>query len=81
VEYSANVIAENIYTQCNTEGNQYLLLDEIIDWQKDEPQAVKPEDRFVHSHNSNQHYRKITKGWKLCVKWKQGWHNLVGMTR
>jgi hypothetical protein len=34
-EYSANVIAENMYTQCDTEGNQHLLLDEIINWQKD----------------------------------------------
>ena len=33
-EYSANVIAENMYTQCDAEGNQYLLLDEIIDWKR-----------------------------------------------
>jgi hypothetical protein len=72
VEYSANIIAENMYTQCDTEQNQYLLLDEIIDWQKDESQAIKPENKFVHSHNSNQHYQKMTKGWKLCVKWKDG---------
>jgi hypothetical protein len=24
-----------MYTQCDTEGNQHLLLDEIINWQKD----------------------------------------------
>jgi hypothetical protein len=36
-EYSANVIAENMYTQCDTEGNQYLLLDEIVDWQRTNP--------------------------------------------
>jgi hypothetical protein len=67
-EYSVNIIAENMYTQCDTEGNQYLLLDEIIDWQKDESKAVKPEDKFVHSHNGNRHYWMTTKGWKQCVK-------------
>jgi hypothetical protein len=82
VEYSANIIAENMYTQCNTEGNQYLLLDEIIDWQKDESQAIKLENKFVHSHNGNQHYRKMTKGWKLCIKWKDGttsWERLADL--
>ncbi len=52
-EYSVNVIAENMYTQCDTEGNQYLHLDEIIDWQKDESQAIKLENKFVHSRNGN----------------------------
>jgi hypothetical protein len=32
-EYSVNIIAENMYThQCDAEGNQYLLLNKIIDW-------------------------------------------------
>ena len=51
-EYSANVIAENMYTQCDTEGNQYLLLDEIVDWQSDET-ATKLEDKYVYSCNGN----------------------------
>ena len=34
-EYSANIIVENMYAQCDTEGNQYLLLKEIVDWKKD----------------------------------------------
>jgi hypothetical protein len=52
-EYSVNVIAENMYTQCDTEGNQYLLLDEIVDWQKDESTAIKEEDKYIYSHNGN----------------------------
>jgi hypothetical protein len=28
---------------------------------------------YVYSHNNNQHYRKTTKGWKLCAKWKMAW--------
>jgi hypothetical protein len=49
VEYYVNIIAENMYTQCDTEGNQYLLLDEILDWQKDESQAVKASQRTTSS--------------------------------
>jgi hypothetical protein len=52
----------------------------LTGWQKDESKAVKPEDKFVHSHNCNQHYRMRPKGWKLCVKWKDGttsWERLT----
>jgi hypothetical protein len=32
--YAANQIAEAIYSQVDSEGNQYLLLDEIVDHRK-----------------------------------------------
>ena len=34
--YSANIVAENIYSQCDSEGNQYLVLKEIVDHKNDE---------------------------------------------
>jgi hypothetical protein len=52
-EYSANVIVENMYSQCDAEGNQYLLLDEIIDWCRDDSQAIKIEGKYVYSTNGN----------------------------
>ena len=30
-EYSSNVIAENMFAQCNSEGNQFLLMDAIVE--------------------------------------------------
>jgi hypothetical protein len=33
--YTANIIAENIFAQCNDEGKQYTILDEIIEHSKD----------------------------------------------
>jgi hypothetical protein len=30
-EYTANVIAENMYAQCDTEGRQYNLMEVIVD--------------------------------------------------
>jgi hypothetical protein len=59
-----------MYTQCHAVGNQYLLLDKIIDWRKDNSTAFASDDMYVYSHNNNQRYQKTTKGWKLCAKWK-----------
>lgn len=70
-EYSTNVIAQNIYSQLDNEGHRYLLLNEIIDYKTDEG-AVPPEERLVISQNGNIHKRCTTKGWHLCVQWKDG---------
>jgi hypothetical protein len=67
-EYSANVIAENMYTQCNAEGNQYLLLDKIINWRRDNNATDARDDMYVYSLNNNQQYQKTMKGWKLSAK-------------
>ena len=80
VEYSANVIAQNMYSQCDTEGNQYLLLKEIVDWRKDDT-AIGRDDMYVQS-GANRHLRKTTKGWQLCVEWKDGttsWERLADL--
>ncbi len=31
-ELTANLIAKSMYTQCNPNGNQYVLLDDIVDY-------------------------------------------------
>jgi len=67
-EYSPNVIAERLYSQVNNEGNQFLLLDEIIDWKMTD--VVKDENVSKVSQNGNIHRRRTTKGWKVCVRWK-----------
>jgi hypothetical protein len=69
-EYAANVIVENMYAQCDPNGNQYMIMDGIID-HKVGPQAIKCDDQFVMV-NGRQHYRKTTAGWKLCIDWKDG---------
>jgi hypothetical protein len=74
-ELAANVIAQNMYAMCDAEGNQYLLLDGIIGHRKDES-AVARADMYVQ-RGSNRHIRKTTKGWKLCVEWKDG-SNVLG---
>ena len=69
-EYTANVIAENMFAQCDMEGNQFLLMKAIVGYRKD-GHAVEMADRYVQ-HGNNKHLRKTTKGWHLCVEWKDG---------
>jgi hypothetical protein len=71
-EFAANVIAECIYSQVDNEGNQYLMLQEIVDHKKDESVAIPWDKMWIESHNGNKHKRRTTKGWKLCVTWKDG---------
>ena len=79
-ELAANVIAENMYAQCDSEGNQYLLLAGIVDHRKDDS-AVEKSDMYI-KHGSNMQPRKTTKGWSLCVEWKDGstsWERLASL--
>jgi hypothetical protein len=79
-EYAANIIAENMYAQCDAEGNQYLLMDSLVDYKSD-GHAIKVADMFV-IRNGRQHMRKTTIGWKFCVQWKDGtttWERLAGL--
>ena len=79
-EFSANVISEHMFTQCDPEGNQFLLLNLIIDHEVDDT-AVTKEDRYIHV-NGRKHHRKTTRGVRLCVSWKNGtttWERLVGL--
>jgi hypothetical protein len=63
-EYTANVIAENRYAQCDIEGRQYNIMEGIIDHRTD-GHAVAPDEMYI-KHGSNNKVRKTTKGWHLC---------------
>ena len=40
-EVGANIIAECMYAQCDIEGNQYSLMDHIVDQREDNNAACK----------------------------------------
>eukprot|EP00978_Attheya_sp_CCMP212_P046840 scaffold414796_cov24-Attheya_sp.AAC.1 len=70
-EYAANAIAENMWAQCDPDGNQHVLLELIIDHIKD-GHAVKKADQMVVV-NERSSMKKTTKGWMLlCVQLKDG---------
>jgi hypothetical protein len=79
-EYAANVIAENMYAQVDEEGRQFNILEELIDHRMNQT-ALGPEDAFV-TIRGWQHPKRTTKGWQLCVKWRDGstsWEDLKNL--
>jgi len=70
-EFSANTIAECLYSRVDPEGHNYALFDEIVDCRRDDD-AVADHEILQISHNGNIHRRRTTKGYKLRVKWKDG---------
>ncbi|MEL6803974.1 MAG: hypothetical protein AAFO91_09360, partial [Bacteroidota bacterium] len=67
---AANAIAENIYARIDDEGHEHVLLKEITDHRKDGT-AVLSDDATIKV-NGRDVPRKTTKGWFLCVEWKDG---------
>ncbi len=58
-EYSTNVIAESIYSMVD-----------IIDHRVDMNQAVLCNNAWTVNHKGDWRQKQITKGWELCVSWK-----------
>jgi hypothetical protein len=82
-ELAANVIAEAVYAQCDADGNQYVLLDTIVDYCKDSPMAVARDDQ-VTIVDGKKIVKRSTRGWELCCEWKDGSTSLakaVGLKR
>jgi hypothetical protein len=67
-EYTANMIAENMYAQCDEDGNQLNIMECIVD-HKNDRHSVDREDMYIH-HGSNTQVSKTAKGY-------QGWFTLV----
>ena len=71
-EYTANIIAENIYSQVDKEGRSFAILQEISGHRKEPGTAVEPAEAYITSANGNKSPKRTTKGWSLQVEWKGG---------
>ena len=81
-EYGANIIAENMLTQVDSDGYSLSLMDSIIDHLRDPSQAIPMEDKYITTKSGQKWLRKTMKGWKLLIKWKnksKAWINLADM--
>jgi hypothetical protein len=67
--YSANIIAENMYSHVDADGFQSNLLNSILDFKKDET-AIAREDMYVQTKSDNRGLKKTATGWKLLDLWK-----------
>ena len=71
-EYSANIIAENMLTQVDSDGFTMTMMEGIIDHKIDTDVAVSKSDMYVVTRRGQKRLRKTTCGWKLLVRWKDG---------
>ena len=69
--YTANQIAENIYSQCDDEGLSHVVLKEISDHRSNDT-AIRIADGFIISKNGNKVPKRTTKGWELLCEWRDG---------
>ena len=69
-ESTANVITESIYAQWDVEGNEYLLLDSLVDSCKDN-KAISLSDQQI-SIQGRPVTHKTTVDWQICCQWKDG---------
>jgi hypothetical protein len=69
-EYTVNVIAENMYAQCDIEGRQYNLMEGIVD-QKTDGHAVEPADMYI-KHGINKKVRKQPRVGTCVLNGKMG---------
>ena len=71
-EYSANVIAENMYSQVDADGFSNVLMEAIVDYKKDDTVAVPMSDKYVYNKRGVRRLRKTTSGWKFLIRWRDG---------
>jgi hypothetical protein len=65
-ELMTNLIAEFMYAQCDPNGNQYLLLNQLVDHRSNN-KAVLAADQTVHRDKGRTYqHERTTAGWQLC---------------
>ena len=68
---TANAISESMYAMCNENGDHILLFDTIVDHKKNDNAITRTENYVVDSRGKQQ-YKRSSKGWEVCVRWKNG---------
>ncbi len=73
-----NLIASAMYAQCDPDGNQYVLLDSLVDHRCFD-MVIQPADQKVVRPDGRTYMKRNTIGWQICCQWKDGstsWENL-----
>lgn len=68
---TANVIAENVLSQVNDEGQRHMMIDEIEDHRKTKEAIEKCNATYV-TRGGQTRNKRTTKGWELFIRWKDG---------
>ncbi|KAL7476432.1 hypothetical protein ACHAW6_002297 [Cyclotella cf. meneghiniana] len=70
-ELASNTIAEALYAQCDPDGNQYVMLDAVVDYRRN-PNVAISQNNQVKIINGKKIVSCSTRGWELCYGWKDG---------
>ncbi|KAL7474823.1 hypothetical protein ACHAW6_000772 [Cyclotella cf. meneghiniana] len=70
-ELAANTITEASYAQCDPDCNQHIMLDAIVDYQKDPNMTISCNNQ-VKMINGKKVVSHSTKRWELRCEWKDG---------
>ena len=70
-EYSANVIAENLLSQVDTQGFHLKLFHSILDHDMDDS-AITKEEFYATDKDGRKRMRQTTAGWSLQVLYRDG---------
>jgi hypothetical protein len=68
---SANLIAENLYSQVDEEGRTFQVLGDILD-HRTNGHAVSKDDGTITTKSGKVRLKETTKGWELQVEFKDG---------
>ena len=69
--FTANLIAKNMMSQVDAEGNSYSILSAIIDHRSD-GNTLSKDDAYISTKTGKPKLRQTTPGWHLQVEWKDG---------
>ena len=69
-EYAANVIAENMLSQVDSDGVTTQLLEGFINTKRDELVAVSKAEKYDYNKHRQQRLHKTTVGWWLLIWWR-----------
>ena len=70
-EYAANIIAENLLSQVDSEGFTMSVFDSILDSKTDES-ALTMDELYLTTKSGQRRMRKSTCGWTFKILWKDG---------
>jgi len=76
-EYAANLIPNAIYDETNDDGYQEVLFEQIIGRDRCLPGPSSMQDDTLTPDNIRKSNKYTTKGWMICISWKDGtssWH-------
>jgi hypothetical protein len=68
-EHAANVVAENMLTQVDSDGFSLTMMEAMIDHRKDETVAAPVADKCLMTPSGQKRLRKTAVGWSPLVKW------------